>query len=105
MVGGYQIIDLDKYIDKKITQDQLFDIIGYNIERKKPVMYKITSAQKNIYRTYDAFVDINGSNYRLYLQVVYDTSGQLNQFVSTSSVFVDFTSQSDGNYLVSVGEV
>lgn len=105
MVGGYQIIDLNKYVGKKITQEQLNTILGYGSDQKKPIMYKVTNQYNLVYRAYNVVIAVNGDDYILYLQVMLNTSGQLNNIFQASQVLVNFLHQSDSTYLVSIGEL
>lgn len=105
MVGGYKITNLDNYVGKKITQEQLYDILGYVGEQKKPIMYKVTTNAKTVYRTYNTVIDTFEDSYRLYLQVICNTSNQLDTLFYTSYICVDFNAQNDDTYLVSIGEL
>ena len=105
MVGGYQIIDLDKYVGKKITQEQLDTILGYVSDQKKPIMYKVTNQYNFVYRTYNVVIGVSENDYVLYLQVMLNTSGQLTNLFQSSQILVNFEHQPDGTYLVSIGEL
>lgn len=107
MVGGYQIIDLDKYIGKKITKEQLDAIAGAVYTQKKPLLYKVTNADGLVYRTLNATFFSVGVNYQLALQATFKMSSwATNDFTAdTSTMLVIFTKQTDNTYLVEVSEI
>lgn len=105
MVGGYQIIDLDKYIGKKITIEQIDAISGAVYTQKKPLLYKVTNADGLVYRTLNATFLSVGANYQLVLQATFSLSrwGANDFTADESTMLVTFTRDTDGTYEVSVG--